>query len=285
MPNLKGKLFGSLDLILRAKIDDFRELPNVNIVETNFGPLIHIDRGSNVLGVAHLDFVSWRIPKYRKTVVRQCPQLDDRLGVWVLLDLLPSMDVNTDILLTDSEECGESTAQFFDSPKKYNWMYQFDRAGTDVVMYEYETAPHCERLADHGFEVGKGSWSDISQLTSLGITGFNFGVGYHQQHTRNCHADLNDTMSQARKFRSFYNQYSGTKFEYTAPVYTAPAHLPYDYKDRYVDYKPASTGLVDPEWECEHCGEDLLWHRNGFFCVNCDYAELRNLIETARIQS
>src|SRR5687767_14937641 len=100
---------------------------------TKDGPLTYIDRGGSVLAVAHLDWVMRRKPMLSKQGIIQCPQLDDRLGVWVILDVLPAIGVQVDVLLTDSEEVGASTAGYFIPKKDYNWVFSFDRAGMDVV--------------------------------------------------------------------------------------------------------------------------------------------------------
>ena len=39
--------------------------------------------------------------------------LDDRLGAYIILDLLPKLGINVDVLLTVGEEQGRSTANFF----------------------------------------------------------------------------------------------------------------------------------------------------------------------------
>ena len=104
---------------------------------------IFIDNGADTLAVGHLDYV-----KYHKAVMEEgilkCGQLDDRLGVWIILELLPAMGIQSDILLTTNEEKGLSTAGLFDlsvvgkQDHQYNWMYEFDRRGKEVVMYKYE---------------------------------------------------------------------------------------------------------------------------------------------------
>lgn len=167
------------------------------------GDLIHIDRGAQILGVGHLDCVKYERPKQYGDIVT-CPQLDDRLGVWCLLDLLPRMGLNFDVLLTDCEEVGQSTAEHFKTSKHYRWIFEFDRRGTDVVMYDYETSEYRQLLRDFDFSVGNGSFSDICSLDHLGATGFNFGTGYHNEHTSECFADLRDTMSQACRFATFF---------------------------------------------------------------------------------
>lgn len=157
-------------------IEKYREYGDT--IDTPDGPLTYIDNGGDTLAVVHLDWVMWSKPRYNRKAHRiTCPQLDDRLGLWCLLDLLPSLGVKSDILLTDSEEIGRSTARYFDTPKRYNWMYQFDRRGVDTVLYEYDSEENRERLEEHGLACGDGSFSDICMLSHLGCSGWNVGTG------------------------------------------------------------------------------------------------------------
>jgi hypothetical protein len=195
-----------------ANISDFRS--EGECFDTPDGVMIYKDNGANVLAVAHLDNVMFTEPKlthFKRDAIINCPQLDDRLGTWVILDVLPSIGLHYDVLLTDSEEIGRSTASYFKSPKQYNWIFEFDRRGTDVVMYQYETRKACTRLRKAGFEVGYGSFSDISCLEGLGVQGFNFGVGYHCEHSKACFARLSDTVKQVDKFGKFFDKWQNVK--------------------------------------------------------------------------
>lgn len=185
------------------------------------GLLIHRDNGAKVLGVAHLDYVGERKPMFTYHVDKKrkrhvvCDRLDDRLGAYMLLDMLPRLGVQCDVLLTDNEEMCQSTARDFVTSKQYNWMFSFDRRGTDVVMYQYDTQERADLLEAHGFTVGTGSYSDIACLDGLGVTGFNFGCGYYEQHTSRCNANLSEVESQAEQFVSFWASMKDT-------------HLPHD---------------------------------------------------------
>ncbi|MCP6726064.1 hypothetical protein NL526_28810, partial [Klebsiella pneumoniae] len=67
---------------------------------------------------------------------------DDRLGLYYIMEILPSLGINVDVLLTTDEEIGQSSASEFKKAegKQYNWMFMFDRHGYgNVVMYQYET--------------------------------------------------------------------------------------------------------------------------------------------------
>lgn len=170
------------------------------------------DNGSKVLAVAHLDSVQDH-PTCQVTETEAGPlvtsgALDDRLGAYVILDLLPRLGITCDWLLTTDEEIGASTASEFgwadDERKPYNWMISFDRGGTDVVMYQYETDLLARMVEDAGARVGIGSFSDICYLDHLGCAGFNWGVGYQDYHGPRSHAWLMDTFRMVGSFVDFY---------------------------------------------------------------------------------
>ena len=164
---------------LTDPIEKFESLGDCE--QTAHGPMIFIDNNAPVLAVGHLDYVDFKEPKrkkqYKNTIIYDCPQLDDRLGVWMILDILPLAGIKCDILLTDSEEQGQSTAQYFKPTKKYNWIMEFDRQGTSTVMYDYDDNDMRQLLREYDFEIEYGAFTDICSLESLGCKEFNFGVG------------------------------------------------------------------------------------------------------------
>ena len=180
----------------------------------------------------------------------RCTQLDDRLGAWVLLDILPKMGIHCDILLTDSEESGQSTAKYFTDTDRYNWIFEFDRAGTDVVLYEYKTDQLCELLEGYGFQIGYGSFSDICFLDPE-VSAINFGVGYHRQHTRHCYARLRDTEAMVNRFAQFYS----------------------DQKDERLEHTPSYTRISDCD---ELCNKDELYnkHKWEYHAGNYGYTDI-----------
>ena len=180
--------------------------------ETDNGEIFYYqDNDAKVLGVAHLDTVG-DTEVYLTNATLQCMQLDDRLGVWVLCNLLPRIGINLDILLTDQEERAQSTARHFYPEKKYNWVVEFDRAGTDVVFYQYDEWE--DLWKKEGWRTSYGSFSDICWLDHLGVMCANVGVGYHFQHSKNCCANLNDTVRQAKRFARFWDTYKDEPFLY-----------------------------------------------------------------------
>ena len=210
---------------LTQPIDSFRKLGDT--IETDHGPLIHIDNGANVLAVGHLDWVYFNPkPKLRHQFenirIENTPQLDDRLGVWVILDVMKEAGIKVDVLLCDSEETGNSTAQYFKTSKNYNWLVEFDRAGSGAVMYDYETPEYRNLLESAGYDVEFGSFTDICNLESLGVAGFNIGVGYQGQNTKKCYANISETFDSFRKFQNLHEAFSGERLPHEPrPKYTS----------------------------------------------------------------
>src|SRR5512138_3360870 len=151
-------------------------------VQTPDGILIYRDVGAQILSVAHLDSVNhedhFYVNKFAGDDIVFNTHLDDRLGAYVVIDLLPRLGIHADLLLTEGEEVGKSTAQHFKTDKAYKWMYSFDRRGTDVVHYRYNMLPWLDALKTQWKNrIGWGSNSDINYLPHLNCCGVNVGVG------------------------------------------------------------------------------------------------------------
>jgi len=132
-------------------------------VEDDYADELHrifIDRGGKVLFVAHLDTV--QTPKIRgsKSGLISGQGFDDRLGCMLAYDL--SEELEADLLLTDHEEVGLTTAVYH-QVKDYNWIVEFDREGTDVVTYGLDS-PEFRRQLNNFWRIGYGSFSDICDL-------------------------------------------------------------------------------------------------------------------------
>jgi hypothetical protein len=215
-PNLNYK---EMRKICSAKPDQLAAIYGLIKYDTIGGRYWFKDNGkdSKVLAVAHLDsrrpFIHFAVPHLRMDTLIYCPTLDDRLGAYVILDYLPKMKIKYDILLTEGEEVGNSTAQFFKPPteKEYNWIFMFDRAGTDVAMYDYKDDFTTKLLKEYDLEATYGQYSCIAELEELGVKGFNFGAGYHNNHSDWAFASKIELMENIKKFVSFYlDQYKLT---------------------------------------------------------------------------
>ena len=228
----------------------------------------YVNNNASILVVCHLDHVFPRLGHlpYRLTgtiasgLTVHCPSLDDRLGAWIMLRMLPLYGIQADLLFCDNEETGRTTAEQFccDHPDYApNWIVELDRMGTDYVTYQYNNVAAEDALVLAGLYPGWGSYSDISDMDSIGQFAFNLGIGYYNNHTLTCHADLDTTLAQLDKLRAFYD--ANRSIAYPNNGYD------YHYSDGtqrgYVDYAPV------PYWEdngyayttrmCVECGRPL----------------------------
>lgn len=216
--------------ICERQMCDFHTFGDELVEFTNGEFYVYQDNGTKILGVAHLDTVQpvstcdiITTKTGAKVVIS--PALDDRLGVWVIVDVLPRLGIEVDWLLTTGEESANSTGEDFvkahlaKSGKQYNWIFQFDRHGTDVVMYDYDTSTLRDRLKSVGMSPGIGSFSDICSMEGLGCAGFNVGVGYEDNHSKRAFAWLDDTFAQVARFMDFYERYKDKFMQHESYVY------------------------------------------------------------------
>ncbi len=206
--------------------------------KTPDGILIHKDNGANILAVAHLDTVEEAIRSRVEGDKFFSPTLDDRLGAYLILDLLPHLLGNTpyDVLLTEGEEKGKSTAKYFKTHKAYNWMFEIDRMGTTSVMYQYETPEYRKLVTDSGLTVAFGSNTDIRYLEHLGVFGVNFGCSYYNNHSVNAYCILPELEAQIDKIVDFISRHVDTYMPHVKKVAEARSYYGgyggYDYKQQ-----------------------------------------------------
>jgi len=222
------------------------------VTDTPDGPYIFQDNGADVLAVAHLDTVRhdrhFGVYRDDPDTLFNC-QLDDRLGVWVALDVLPQRGIAVDVLLTTGEESCRSTAKHFQPGKEYNWLVGFDRAGSDVVTYQFEGNEWLDALAFAGNTIGWGSYSDISEMDHLDVQGVNWGVGYHDNHGRKSRCSLREMRRAVDRFAAFYADYHGERFG-------TPSILEYESAE-WGDYGPDYRSEYDRTQEEEGWREYL----------------------------
>lgn len=219
------------------------------------GAYIFQDNGSAVLGVCHLDYVNlpfhYAVADLGGDCVF-CPRLDDRLGVYLLLDVLPALvNVPYDVLLTTGEESGKSSARFFVPPRDYNWAFELDRRGLDAVTYGQDSKAFRAAIGAAGLSIGAGSFSDICLLDS-DCCAVNFGIGYHDEHTRICHAFGDDIIKQVGRAARFYNDNHRIQYIASASVYSWGGRSYYGGGSSWGDWSGYDGGDF-----CEYCGSDL----------------------------
>lgn len=169
---------------------------------------------AKTLAVVHMDTaLNMMEPVFFHAGV-QSAALDDRLGAYTILWELGHLPY--DVLLTTGEEVGRSTAQFFrPAEHNYNWIFSFDRRGTGAVLYQYETDKTVRLLEKADVVVEMGSFSDISYLGHLGVSGINFGVGYNGEHSHKCSARYADIRTCIDNFKRFWNLFQNKRLTHT----------------------------------------------------------------------
>lgn len=176
----------------------------------------YADNGSSILAIAHTDTIHQDRDYFAvdtKSGLVICPHLDDRLGVHTILDYLPSLGVKFDTLLTEGEESFNSTAQLFRTKKQYNWVVEFDRRGTDAVLYDYD-GDGWQKVVKQYFPIGQGSFSDISTL-EVGCKALNVGIGYHNEHCDDSYMLLDEYLLQMARFLLFYEEQAENSYPHT----------------------------------------------------------------------
>lgn len=228
------------------------------------------DNGADILAVAHLDTVAdakSRQARFLETesgLVVFSRALDDRLGAYTILDMLPRLGITTDILLTVGEESACSTAEFFDpGEKEYKWVIEFDRGGRDVVMYQYDDDDTRALVKESGARVGEGSFSDIAYLEHLGVKCFNWGVGYQDYHSDRSHAFLDDTFEMVSYFLDFYGLNADTYLPHVSKPSSWGGLRRYDWGSM-----GKATEDLNVDWS-EYEGDEDLWseerlHRDAY---------------------
>jgi len=171
------------------------------------------DNGSQVLAVAHADCKVCAEHFACDGGIVFCTQLDDRLGVYTIMDYLPSLGIVPDVLLTDRREEYQSTAKLFIPHKVYNWMVSFDDDGVQAATCNSEF----NDIVKPFFHVGYGVPSDLGKLDFLECEGLDVGIGYHDEHRISSYMFIAEYRAQLARFREFWTAYSGTAFPHPLP--------------------------------------------------------------------
>ena len=270
---------------------------------------VHIQRGSKVLVVAHMDNIRPATHFARtKEIIGggassfdrlYCETLDDRLGVYTALDLLPKLGLVVDVLLTTGEETGKTSARSFIPKEEYNWIVEFDRRGEDVVLYDFDgNKKWDEALEKSGYDLGFGSFSDICEMEDLGICAFNMGIGFCNEHSPDAYMVPSEYLRQMQRFVHFFRNNKDILYSHTKrihPVYSGyNAYSMNRRKDDYYDdfnwghrediptipvvQKAEAVGKYAT---CDYCSvtldrEEMIWtSENGWLCTSCYSAYYR----------
>lgn len=245
---------------------------------------------STILAVAHMDTVRkekyFGFLKIPDDSIIYSPYLDDRVGVYTVLDMLPKLGIKCDVLLTTDEETCNTSAKLFTTKKQYNWIVEFDRKGDDVVTYGMASDEMLHALECAKFHLGWGTYSDIVSMTHLQTCAFNVGVGYQNCHSTDAHMSVRDYVKNMKKFVFFYHHNRDVRYPLAIKQHTSRGWDNWDdYDSTRYGGSAKATQLRDrvelnectgrevhtDSQQCPDCGLELDYMGNGFYaCWVCD---------------
>lgn len=229
------------------------------------------NNGHKVLAVAHCDSVTCNSAHFAHdpaTNIVFCTRLDDRLGVFTILDVLPALGIPVDVLLTDGEESCQSTAEYF-RPRhhRYNWIVEFDRRGSGAATYSYaEMIPLVKRVFGRSGH-HHGSYTDICELRHLRVGALNVAVEYEGEHSISSRVDLAAYRKQIAKFTEFWRLFRRRRIVHNPKpkVYSYSTsyggfHGSQSTDDYYTPARPRGpwSPVQQPDW---HWNQELRGYR------------------------
>jgi len=217
----------------------------------------HIKNGGKVLLVAHIDTVLQPTkPKFKKKRIK-ARGLDDRLGVYMAMTIQAEMPDIVDVLITDDEEIGKSTADMVPTKdlEGYNVIIELDRGGSDFVHYDLAGDDLIDAYLEFADE-GYGWSSDIAHLNSPPCGCINVGIGYYKQHAKDSYAKTEEFIKAYHDVSEFIEKYQDVHFDPHVPapiVYTKSFPQNYGHSANYYNEYYNDTYGQD-QWDDDYYG-------------------------------
>ena len=249
--------------------------------------------------VAHLDTVFKTPPTeilydtaLNMMISPQGAGFDDRIGVWMILQILSTTKLRPHVIFTMGEEVGGlgavALAKINCPFADLRFMIELDRRGSnDCVFYDCDNPSFTSYIESFGFVENWGSYTDICDLMeSWRIAGVNFSVGYRDEHTVSEVLFVEqalDTMQKVKKIliqpnetiprfefmpRAYYYNLTGHSF---LNQYLADKNTRCDIcgkKENAADINSEIIKIIDKNGivknKCWNCIDDLNW------CICCD---------------
>lgn len=246
--------------------------------------------------VAHMDTV-FNVPVKdlyydRQQNVLWSPQglgADDRAGVFAILKILQS-NLRPSVIFTVDEEKGGLGANELAQKKcpieGLKYLIELDRRGKDdCVFYDCDNAEFFQYVANFGFSLRWGTFSDISFLMGdWSVCGVNLSIGYENEHsyteTLNI-THMNNTIEKVKKMLSEKDIPTFEYIEYVYPTAQNAISKSYDLEEKSTKYKCGGCKNKFDEFDlypvkCKnnktksYCVDCLC--KKVEWCLNCDEA-------------
>jgi len=144
--------------------------------------------------------------------------IDNRLGMNLGINISKQFNF-IDILITDGEEMGMSSARFIPKKvlEKYNWCFSIDRMGKYPVTYQHNNKQAFESLINIFGSIAQGTFSDISEIKDIFCV--NFPAGHKSDHQELNYAKMDDIEECFEKIVRFIIENQDIKYrnEYNRP--------------------------------------------------------------------
>ena len=248
-----------------------------------------IDTNSPVLLCAHIDTVQTPTVDLRTFTGAG---FDDRLGVYLGYALANKYPGMFDLLLTDYEESGQSTAAYFTPTHKYNFVVGLDREGSDYVDYGLADIEFDQAFERHtGIKKSHGSFSDICSMSNVDCTKINLGIGVYSSHSPKSGFIPGVANEQISKLVKFCREYKDVYFKQGVGDIFAGCGYNYSYynnQQNWNKYKNKEDEDIDDiegqarEYfsktegtaECDFCGDtwaviDMYDVNGSDVCLEC----------------
>lgn len=216
---------------------------------------------------------------------------DDRLGCWIIQQLLETEDDRFAYILFDQEEVGCVGSYDFTKSKSMEYIEKIascfiglDRKGSnELALYGYESDEFNDLLEKiEGYETDFGSISDCAVLAEeVGICCVNMSIGYYKEHTQNEYIVPSETLRTLDAVVNLPQEFWGKKYEADLKASYYAYYENYTYYGNYGGlYKtsPKSHSISPQALEdilCDGCGfmthvDDIVFAESGMgYCLNC----------------
>ena len=149
---------------------------------------------------------------------------DDRAGVFAILKILQSNLRPSVIFTTDEEKGGLGASKLgkIECPiKGLKYLIELDRRGEDdCVFYDCDNAEFFQYIANFGFSLRWGTFSDISFLMSdWKVCGVNLSIGYENEHCSIETLNITHMKNTIKKVKKMLMEEEIPTFEYKEYVY------------------------------------------------------------------
>jgi len=278
-----GHYFQSIEKTMKPFMNFIHEEPDGKFIPRRYW---HLKQGGTVCIMAHVDTVKTpTIPRHYNGTI-WAKGLDDRLGVYLAMKLFGERD-DVDVIITDDEEIGQSTADMLtkEDLEQYNSILELDRDGNDFVHYGCAESDLINAYSIYA-EEGLGSYSDIASITDEArqCGCINIGIGYKNAHGDDSYVKIDDLAKSWRNINTFIDIYHNVKFKKADKN-----EYDWDYsynstKYGHNNYIPGKKDAILDLKYCDYCGHDFYSHEmadlgDGQFCCEDCFNTMTNLKE------